>query len=239
QMSSSSSIWLITVDIYHWFFANLHNKILQLDYSSLDNIEGDLDLSLILDKSVEHENLNIRGFEDFIELNLDEIELFIRENGRMHGMVVTVHQAKEHNYHIININNDQSTMVWKVSYNIRFLDCISNNNLPNLYDVQQNTRSNYIWQICAQQEHKVYQYIFKNLDQFHIRNLPALMNRTQEDLIKMVEQPLEQTDHKIISDMIDIQCCKIRDLHQHNESEQLKYVILVEPSSNLLDIINI
>jgi len=260
-MCSSSRIWLISVgwsdatfidflvrsssllttklDIYHWFFNNIHNKILQFDYSPLDNIEGDLDLSQIFNKDIEHENLNINTFQDFIQLNLDEIELFMRENGKAHGMVVTVDHAKQQNYEIVNLDNDPLTMVWKVTYNPRFLDCISLNNYPNLYDLQQNTRSNYLWQIRGKEQHHVYQYIFENFNQFHINNLPQLMNKTQEELIKMVEFPLEQTEHRILSEMINIQCCQIQGQHSHSHSEQEKYFICVEPALNFLDIIDI
>ncbi|CAF0874787.1 unnamed protein product [Rotaria sp. Silwood1] len=260
-MSSSSTIWLISVgwsdtslvdfpvrsssslttklDIYHWFFTHINDKILKFDYSPLDNIEGDLDLSQIFNKDIEHENLNINDFEDFIQLNFDEIELFMRENGRAHGMIVTVDQAKQQNYQIINVDNDPISIVWKVTYNPRFLNCISHNNLPNLYDLQQTTRSNYIWQIRAKQEHQVYQYIFKNLNLFNINTLPKLMNKTQDDLIKLVELPLEQTEHQIISEMINLQCCHRNDPHEHSHSEQQIFVILVEPALNLLGIIDI
>jgi hypothetical protein len=256
-----SSIWLITVgwadtssvdflvrsssqsttklDIYRWFFTHIHQKILRFDYSSLANIEGDLDLLQILNKDIEHENLDLHDFEDFIQLNLNEIELFMRENGKAHGMVVTVGHAKEQNYHIINIDDNSSSMIWKVTYNPRFLDCISPDSLPNLYDLQQNTRSNYLWQIRARQEHHVYQYIFKNLNLFYINNLPQLMNKSQDDLMRMVEFPLEQTEHRIISDMINIQCCPIRSVHQHKHLEEQTYAILIEPALNLLDIIDI
>ncbi|CAF1048350.1 unnamed protein product [Rotaria sordida] len=260
-MSSSATIWLITVgwsdaslvdflvrsscslttklDIYHWFFTHINDKILQFDYSPLDNIEGDLDLSQILNNDIEHENLNINHFEDFMELNLDEIELFMCENGRAHGMVVTVDKAKQQNYQIINLDNDPTSIVWKVTYNPRFLNCISHKNLPNLYDLQRTTRSNYLWQIHTKQEHEVYQYIFKNLNLFHIDTLPDLMNKTQDDLIKLVELPLEQTDYQIISEMISLQCCHRNDQHEHHHSEQQVFVILVEPALNLLDIIDI
>ncbi|CAF0890192.1 unnamed protein product [Rotaria sordida] len=260
-MSSSATIWLITVgwsdaslvdflvrsscslttklDIYHWFFTHINDKILQFDYSPLDNIEGDLDLSQILNNDIEHENLNINHFEDFMELKLDEIELFMRENGRAHGMVVTVDKAKQQNYQIINLDNDPTSTVWKVTYNPRFLNCICHKNLPNLYDLQRTTRSNYLWQIHTKQEHEVYQYIFKNLNLFHIDTLPDLMNKTQDDLIKLVELPLEQTDYQIISEMISLQCCHRNNQHEHHHSEQQVFVILVEPALNLLDIIDI
>ncbi|CAF0944844.1 unnamed protein product [Rotaria sordida] len=260
-MSSSATIWLITVgwsdaslvdflvrsscslttklDIYHWFFTHINDKILQFDYSPLDNIEGDLDLSQILNKDIEHENLNINHFEDFMELNLDKIELFMCENGRAHGMVVTVDKAKQQNYQIINLDNDPTSIVWKVTYNPRFLNCISHKNLPNLYDLQRTTRSNYLWQIHTKQEHEVYQYIFKNLNLFHIDTLPDLMNKTQDDLIKLVELPLEQTDYQIISEMISLQCCHRNNQHEHHHSKQQVFVILVEPALNLLDIIDI
>ncbi|CAF5204900.1 unnamed protein product, partial [Rotaria magnacalcarata] len=105
-MSSSSTVWLITVgwsdasfvdflvrssdssiirlDVYHWFFAHIRDKICLLDYSPLKNIEGDLDLTQLFNKNIEHENLNLNYFEDFIELDIEEIELFMRENSRAH-----------------------------------------------------------------------------------------------------------------------------------------------------------
>ncbi|CAF2527860.1 unnamed protein product [Rotaria sp. Silwood2] len=259
--SSSSTIWLISVgwadtslvdflvrsscssttklDIYHWFFTHINDKILRYDYSQLDNIEGDLDLSQIFKKDIEHEDLNINNFEDFIQLNFDEIELYMHENGIAHGMVVTVDQAKQQNYQIINLDNDPTSTVWKVTYNPRCLTCIPHNNLPNLYDLQNATRSNYLWQIRAKQEHQVYQYIFSNLTLFNINTLPALMNKTQDDLIKLVEFPLEQTNHQIISEMINIQCCHRNDENEHSHFEQERFVILVEPALDLLDIIDI
>jgi hypothetical protein len=260
-MFSSSGIWLISIgwcdatyidflarsssqlttklDIYHWFFSHIHDKILQFDYSPLDNIEGDLDLSQIFNRNIEHENLNINDFEDFIQLSLGEIELFMRENGKAHGMFVTVNHAKQQNYEIINVDDDPLTPIWKVTYNPRYLDCISLNNYPNLYDLQQTTRSNYLWQIRAKEQHTVYEYIFRNLNKFNRNNLPKLMNKTEEELIKMVELPLEQTEHQILTEMINIQCCQIQGQHEHSYNEQEKYFICVEPSLDLLNILDI
>ncbi|CAF3458839.1 unnamed protein product [Rotaria socialis] len=260
-MSSSSTIWLITagwsdtsfvdflvrssdssitrLDVYHWFFTHIRDKICLFDYSPLENIEGDLDLTQIFNKNIEHENLNINYFEDFIELDIEEIELFMRENGRAHGMVVTIDKAEEQNYHIVNVDEDAMSIIWKVTYNPRFLTCIPHNKLPNLYDLQQTTRSNYLWQIRAKQEHQVYQYIFNNLNLFNINKLPELMNKTQDDLIQLVEFPLEKTEHKIISEMINLQACNRNDQHDHHQSELQKIIILVEPALNLLDIIDI
>lgn len=260
-MCSSSQIWLMSIgwadtayvdflvcsfdqlttklNIYHWFFNNIQRIILQFDYSLLDNIEGDLDLSQIFNKNIEHEDLNINDFQDFIQLNLDEIELFMRENGKAYGMIVTVDHAKQQNYQIINIDNHPLTMIWKITYNPRYFDCISFNNLPNLYDLQQTTRSNYLWKIRAKEQHHVYQYIFTNLNLFYIENLPKLINKTEEELIKMVKLPLEQTEHRILSEMINIQSCQIQGQHLHSQSEQQKYFISVEPALNLLDIIHI
>lgn len=260
---SSSTIWLISVgyaddslidflvrtsnssatklDIYHWFFSHINDTILMFDYSPLDYIEGDIDLSQIFNKDIEHENLNINDYDDFLDLNLEDIELYMRENGKAHGMVVTIDQAKQQNYSIINTDNDfdSTSMVWKVTYRPRFWDCIPQNNLPNLFDLQQTTRSDYIWQIRAKYEHQAYQYVFQHLDLFHISNLPTLMNKTQDDLIKMVEVPLEQTDHRILADIAILQSCSRNDPHEHPPSEQQKFVILVEPALDLLDIIDI
>jgi len=260
-MSASSTIWLITVgwsdssfvdflvrssgdcktklDIYHWFFAHIYNVILRFDYSPLDNIEGDLDLSEILNNDIEHELMNINDFEDFLQLNLNEIEQYMRENGQVHKMVVTVSEAKEQNYETIIIDNDPSSVVWKVTYNIRPLTCIPTAKLPNLFDIQQSTRANYLWQIRAGEEHHVYQYIFEHLNQFYISNLPKLMNRTQEELVQMVKFPLAQTDHRIISEMINIQSCNVQEEHEHDNNEKERYVILVERALNLLNIIDI
>jgi len=235
----SSSHLTTKLDIYHWFFNNIEKKILEFDYSPLDNIEGDLDLSQIFNKDIEHENLNINDFQDFIQLNLNEIELFMRENGKAHGMVVTIDHAKQQNSEIINLDNDSLGIVWKVTFNPRFLNCISLNNLPNLYDLQQTTRSNNFWQIRGKEKHNVYQYIFRNLNKFNINNLPQLMNKTEEELIKMAEFPLEQTEYRILSEMINIQCCQIQGQHEHHHSEQEKYFICVEPALDLLNIIDI
>ncbi|CAF4051919.1 unnamed protein product [Adineta steineri] len=260
-MSVSSTIWLITVDwvdsscvdflvrsfensktkldVYHWFFAHIHDVILRFDYSPLNNIEGDLDLMQILNKDIDHELLNINDFEDFLEFNLTDIEQYMRENGQAHGMVVTVTEAKEQNYKTIIIDNNLSSTLWKVTYNIRPLTCLPHTKLPNLFDIQQSTRSISLWQLYADNEHHVYQYIFKHLDQFRISNLPTLMNKKQEELIQMVEFPLEQTEYRIISEMINIQCCNIAGEHEHDVNEAERYVILVEPALNLLNIIDI
>ena len=82
-------------------------------------------------------------------------------------------------------------------------------------------------------------YFISNLNQFNINNLPNLMNKTQDELINMVQIPLQETDHRFVSEMIDIQSCQIQDQHQHTYSEQDKYAILVEPVCRLLDIIDI
>lgn len=198
-MSSSSKIWLISVgwedatlidflvrssnslttklDIYHWFFTHIYDIILQFDYSPLDNVEGDFDPSQIFKKDIEHENININDFDNFTKLNLDDVELFMRENGQAHGMVVSIDQAKQQNYEIINLTDDPTSVTWKVTYNPRFLSCISHENLPNLYDLQQVKRANCLWQIRAKQEHEIYQHVFKNLNLFHINMLPTLLKK--------------------------------------------------------------
>ena len=231
----SSSQVRSRLEIYHWFFSHIDDVILKFDYSPLDNLEGDLDLSPLFNTEIEHENLNIHRFEDFLHLELNEIEQFMRENGQAHGMVITVVEAQEQNYEIISAEDEASTTnIWKVTRNPRPLSCLPPSSLINLYDLQYQTRSHSLWKIRAREEHHVYQYILKHLSQFNIDDLPSLMKRSLDELIDMVQIPLVQTNHRFISEMINIQIGSAGEL-----DEAYRYVILVEPALNLLDIIDI
>jgi hypothetical protein len=182
--------------------------------------------------------LDINDFEDFLQLNLQEIEQYMRENGRARGMVVRVGPAEAQNYQTIMLDDDWCSPGWKVTYPIRPFTCVPPAKLPTLFDVQQSTRPNYLWQIRACEEHHVYQYIFKHLDQFHLSDSPKLMDRTAGELMEMVQLPLAQSKHRVISEMINIQCCNLIGEHEHGSLEN-RYVILVEPALNLLDIIDL
>ncbi|CAF0993683.1 unnamed protein product [Didymodactylos carnosus] len=222
------------LDIYRWFFSHINDKILQFDYSSLDNIEGDLDLSQLFNLTIEHENLNIFEYKNFLDLSLTEIEQFMRENGENHGMMVTVEQALVQNYEIINVEESCINTVWKITYHPRLLICAQLNDKNNLYDIQL-LRPNYLWQIRAVSEKQVYRYLFNHLEQFHLEKLPKLMGKNQHELLEMIESP----DYQLQSEMINTQCCNIKSEHIHDKSTQdERFAILIEPALNLLDIID-
>ena len=67
------------------------------------------------------------------------------------------------------------------------------------------------------------------------------MNKSVEELIEMVQLPLNQTNHRFIAEMIDIQNCSASEPcnHHHATNECYRYVILVEPALDLLDVIDI